>query len=273
MVQKIELSLFSDSNNITNESEAIKDRFKTSSFSFETHYIIDYIARYIRKEKAHKNQYKETEKKYRVTQLIIAIASPEYELMKYDETRHIVCRLIDPYLDIQILRGKQRTEAFLSIIYKASESFEELIPNIKDTFKRAIDSFRDENYKNIWIHQKKVLKGIGTVKLICELSIFEFKLDLVVEDKNEIYRKNIFTTMPDSIFYYQTFKSLVIDDDKISITDRIFEKPFFTISIDDIKKNGEGVFIDFEGEVEKATPWWSDFRTCIETTDDIPCPS
>lgn len=252
-------------------------------FSFETFYIERYIQTYFTHHKKFKDKFKNVEKNKKIIELETVAYKEKNRVVKYDTSRIMSCHTTDKYEDILPLRGTKRADKILEIISTSANEFEKYIPGVKEVFDEAIDSFKQAGYKNIWVHQKKKLKGVGTVKLICELTMFEFTLDLVVEDKEEeIYKKRLITTMPDSLFYHSSFKTLMVSDKEISVTDRIYEKPFFTISVKDIlaKKDGKFVMIEKNHEIKTnlgmiptgKSDFFEAFKKCMKTAEGVPCP-
>jgi len=252
----------------------------------ETFFITEYITRHLRTSSL---KHAEIDN-IRVSYLITSISSDENSILFSPNFKNIVCQLSDSYEDIRILRGTERIEKFLNVIEHSAVFYETLVEGLGTEIESAVDSFRIGNYKNVWIYKKKRLKGIGTAKLECELEPLKFNLSFVVENtkKQEIYRKRILQTRPDSIFYHSAFKDLILNEDKISITDRISEKPIFSITIDQIRKNKMGTFYpfqDFEFDESskelvsniklhpRKTKWWDDFVACYKNTDSKePCP-
>ena len=252
----------------------------------ETNYITDYISRYIRQDKEHKEQFKGLDNKDKIKKLIVCLDSQKHEIIKYNEAKSLKYKMPDSYDEIRILRGVSRAEKVLEKIAKSTNAFEEYIPGIKKIILEAIDSFKEAGYRDIWIHQKRRLKGIGTAKLICELTMYEFTLDFVVENKENqiIYKQRMMTTPPDSLCYHSYFKTLKIDEKNINIVERICEKTIYTVFIDDILKNKEGSFkyIPEGNEIEenlgmtiiafKKSVWYTDLLACKEAPDGMLCP-
>lgn len=254
-----------------------------STFSFETFYISRYIQGYLRTNKKLKDKYKDTDKKDKIIRLTVFVNALENSTEYFRESRGISCYTTNKYEDIMPLRGTKRADKVLEIVSISANEFEKYIPGIKEALDEAVDSFRQADYRNIWIHQKKRLKGIGTVKLVCEISMFEFTLDLIVEGKDkEIYKKRLITTMPDSLSWHSMFKTLIVSEDEISVTDRIYEKPFFTISVKDMIANRDGKFINFYPNYEvkedlgvtptRKSEHFEAFKKCMKTPEGIPCP-
>jgi hypothetical protein len=270
-------------------------KYATSIFQMEYAYITQYVKKFIITNKAFKEMHKSLDKADKTTRITIAIDAQDTfkqnKIQVFKKSRSMVCRLVSySYKDIVKLRGTDRTEKILEIILYAASLLEIHLKGIEKLLVDAVESFRESEYKNIWIHQKKQIKDLGTVKLICELTMFDFTLDFVVEDKSKkiIYEKRLLFTDPHISSYYREFKSLVVEGETIKVTDRISEKAFFIITIDEIKKNSKGTFIQLglsEEEKEKLIKamvektqiepddptYWEKFTSCIQNTDN-PCP-
>lgn len=257
------------------------ERLENAILNIETFYIVMFLRSYLRKDKTFKDLSKNINKENRITKIFIFIDAPKNHL--WVNGKYVEYQITDTYDQIKLLRGINRANKILEIVSKSANEFEQYIPGIKESLNEAIDSFKQAGYRNIWIHQKKRLKGIGTVKLVCEISIFEFTLDVVVEKKDkEIYKKRLITTLPDSLFWHSMFKALIISEDEISVTDRIYEKPFFTISVKDMlaNKNGKLISLYQNDEVKenlgvtstRKSEHFEAFKNCMQTPEGIPCP-
>ena len=287
MIQSFDISHF------FNTAEGVATKYKdenyekmremASTFSFETFYISRYIQRYLRTNKKFKDKFKDIDKRDKITYLVVTIDTLKKSTKYFKESRGAVYHTTDTYDDILPLRGTKRADKILEAISASADEFEKYIPGVKEVLDEAIDSFKQAGYRNIWVHQKKRLKGIGAVKLVCELTMFEFTLDLVVEDKEkEIYKKRLITTLPDSLFYHSLFKTLIVTEKEISVTDRIYEKPFFTISVKEILANKDGKFMNLsESDEVKAdlgvtriakSKFFEAFKDCMKRAEGVPCP-
>lgn len=88
---------------------------------------------------------------------------------------------------------------------------------------QAIDQFRSGGYRNEWIHQTKLLRGLGLrATLACRLDSEHFTLNLVLERKGTIvFDETILDTLPDSIIFHYRFKEVVVDGTSIVVMDRL----------------------------------------------------
>ena len=251
--------------------------------SRETFFITEYVTRYLRTSSV-KNAEVQGKK---VGELITLINSKENNIEFYP--KNIICQLSDNYEDTRVLRGITRTESFLRIIEHSTELYESLVQGLGNEIQKAVNNFRKDKYKNIWIYKKKLLKGIGTAKLECELEALKFNLFFVVDNtqKQEIYRKRILQAFPDSADYHSLFKDLKLTEGRISITNRIFEEPIFSITTDQITQNEAGTFYPFQTyEVDESTKelvsniklhprktkWWDHFIICFHEESTDACP-
>jgi len=284
MIRKINLMSFNRTpKGIKQTKSREKDRIENATLSIESYYIIRFFEKYLMSNKAFKDLYKNINKENKITTISIFIDSPKNVIFIYKESNYIEYQTVDTYQHIKLLRGNQRADKLLEIISTSANEFEQYIPGVKEVFSEAIESFKQAGYKNIWVHQKKRLKGVGTVKLVCELTMFEFTLDLVVEDKDkEIYKQRLITTMPHNLSWHSLFKTLIVTDKEISVTDRIYEKPFFTVAVKDMLTNKDGKFIftlkHYEAKSNKGmvstlkSESFEAFKKCISKPAGIPCP-
>ena len=272
MIQKFSLSHYANSAESAHERNYKALKADAFIFSFESYYISEYIERNLRKNKSLKEQTKDIEKSDRIVHIVIGIDYPKRQIQLHKKSRIIAIDYEKVYDDIKPLRGKDRTEKILSIIEDTSCDVEQYIDGYEPIIKEIIDKFREENYQNRWQYTKKRITGIGTVMLVCELTIFDFTLDLIIEDKdkNILYKKTILKTLPDSLFYHHRFKSLELVNGEIHITQRLKETPLFSISFEEALLVGIDTIILYE---KKNIPQsLSDFKKCMQEPEGVLCP-
>jgi len=272
MIQKFEFFHYA------NSAESAHDRnYKTLKadafiFSFESYYISEYIERNLRRNKSLKEQAKDIEKLDRIVHIVIGIDYPKRQMQLHKKSRIIAIQYKKVYDDIKSLRGEDRAEKILSIAEDTSYDVEQYIDGYEPIIKEIINKFREENYRNRWQYTKKRITGVGTAMLVCELTIFDFTLDLIIEDKdkNILYKKTILKTLPDSLFYHHRFKSLELVNGEIHITQRLKETPLFSISFEEALLVGIDTIILYE---KKNIPQsLSDFKKCMQEPEGVLCP-
>jgi len=272
MIQKFRLSHYANSAESAHERNYKTLKADAFIFSFESYYISEYIERNLRRNKSLKEQTKDIEKLDRIVHINIGIDYPKRKIQLHKKSRILAIQYEKVYDDIKPLRGKNRAEKILSIVEDTSCDVEHYINGFEQIIKEIINKFREENYQNRWQYAKKRITGIGTVMLVCELTIFDFTLDLIIEDKdkNILLKKTILKTLPDSLFYHRKFKSLELVNGEIRITQRLKETPLFSISVEEALLIGIDTEILYE---KKNIPQsWSDFKKCMQEPEDVPCP-
>ena len=196
-----------------------------SDFDFEVSFITEYISKIIKKNKF---KYEDAIK------LIIYIDSGNKGIEYKPMFNVLVYNTTFSYLDVKQLDGHDRTEKILDLIKFASSKYETYIPGIKKAILEAIELFKNNSYKNIWLFKKKQISGVGQAELICELDRQFFTLTLLIINKeNVIYRKEILRTKPSSIIYNHRFKDILIKGSNIVVVDK-FDEPLYQISISDL---------------------------------------
>lgn len=92
--------------------------------------------------------------------------------------------------------------------------------------ERAVDAFREEDYRNEWTHKKKAFRSIGVqAYLNCSLDTDKFLLRLKLErmDGAVVFDDVVLKTKPDETIFAYKFKDVVLDDDQIVIRDKFGE--------------------------------------------------
>lgn len=111
--------------------------------------------------------------------------------------------------------------------------------------------FRDNEYKNEWLHKNKKFKEHGIeVKLNCFFTTYDFQLKMVVYDiksKTELASGTVIRTLPDEVCFAHFFKDVIIESNELVITE-FQDRPKFKFLLSDIlngkfsfKTTNEGV--------------------------------
>jgi hypothetical protein len=92
-----------------------------------------------------------------------------------------------------------------------------------DEILETIEILKRNNYVNEWTHKRKVDSKRGiTAILNCSLTIKKFSLRLIISiAKEEVFNEVVLTTDPDEVAFHYRFKDIIIDDDKIIVTQKI----------------------------------------------------
>jgi hypothetical protein len=103
------------------------------------------------------------------------------------------------------------------------------------TLRDLIDEFRNNGCKNEWLHQKKRSKEKDIeVVLSCSFTTWDFKLIATIyriSTREELCSGLLLRTDPDEICFDKEFKDILIDRDKIFITD-FLDQPRFAVDLD-----------------------------------------
>lgn len=149
---------------------------------------------------------------------------------------HIEKEEIDNYLKLST--ETERYEYYLSLLergYKQAST----VRNIPvDSFLRLHHDFRENNYRNERLFEKRQLRYMGIkIELNHVLTSYNYNLMLSVYNlQGELIGKNsIYETFPDDIHFSKNVRHLVIDNDNLVITD-FLDKPQFVCSLKDLSK-------------------------------------
>ncbi len=273
MIKKFGISHFGQTAESSKHRNRQQLKADANVFSLETYFISQYIERHLKKSKLLKEKNIGSSRKSNFVQVTIGLNFEDNSFKVFPESRALYYQSKFSYDRIKNLRRNSRAEAILVPLLDSLTYLDNHIKSIIPVILEIIDNFRNENFRNVWEFARKKVKNVGTAKIMCELTQVSFQLRLILEDKNNstIFNKPIMETMPDPLYYHHRFKSLVVsDENKIIITQRLKNDPFFSISLEDALKIGVDNTIYFEqNDIPK---WWSDFKTCMQEPEGILCP-
>ncbi len=268
--------------------EGLSDRCREQAgiLSRETFFVTEYISRHLKSSALRNERIGELP----VKRLIVTLNSKKNDIRFFvDYGQNILnCEITFNYGDVFPLRGVERIKKIIEAVIISADYYESCVNNLGGEIRKAVNLFERGGYKNIWIHKKKLLKGIGVANLECELTSLYFTLSFVVANKSkEIFRKRLVKTPPDPIFYHDLFRDLVMEGEVVYVVDRIFKKPIYAIRIEDIIRGLSGVLYpvndykvdDNTNELilskelsPRKTKWWDDFVECFQNDVGTPCP-
>lgn len=114
------------------------------------------------------------------------------------------------------------------------------------------NQFREESYKNEWLHKRKKFKEYGIeVVLKCYYSSYDFKLVITVKhigNKNDLISGVVIKTLPDEVYFDCLFKDVIIENNELIITE-YQDRPKFTFLLKDIY-NGNFNFKALDAGIE-----------------------
>ena len=115
------------------------------------------------------------------------------------------------------------------------ETFIEALERVPIEFKLpkvelidGINRFKNSNFKNSWIHKKKLSKDrVFQTILNCELTPKNFALDIeILKNKKSIFSKQLLKLDPDPVAYNYRFKDIIYNENKVIISSKISENLF-----------------------------------------------
>lgn len=254
----------------------------------EIHYIIDFL---IRNLKENKIEIINLQGK-KIKNITVLIGAKENKAYFYDEN-DINVHLTFQYNEVFHLRGKQRQDKFLQMLKFMATTIGELSLELEQGLLNAITEFENGGGKNIWVHKKRSIKGVGFAILECELTSTEFNLSLLIKNKKdeEIFRKMIIKTKPDIFVYNGLFDKIEFANNEIRILTKHLQEPIYILNINNVQDKNTGYFppppnltkIDTENNMivedysklnlRKNGQWWRDFKSQLEDLNSTePCP-
>ena len=139
---------------------------------------------------------------------------------------------------LRIKNEIERFEFYLSLLEAGYRLAETLKPIPRDILLSIHDEFRKNGYKNESLFKKKRLGEYGIkIELTHVLTSYSYNLVLSVYDLNgKLKGKNsIYETLPDEILFNKNVRHLVIDDNKLIVTD-FLDHPQFVCDLTDLSK-------------------------------------
>jgi hypothetical protein len=197
-------------------------------FGFKTRYVCNYLERAIKPLKFESGDFnKILVQGRRQPEDFVQIGSEHSVIPKvsFDEDRYLS------------LSASELHEFFIAMLLEGfhKTALKHRIPLAE--LKLAISEFRRLEYKNEWVHQKKLLRASGvTATLRCSLDTERFTLTLILERGSRVlFAEEILSTKPDEIIFAHKFKDVILDGDQIRVLDK-FKKEMFAIELKSIAK-------------------------------------
>lgn len=229
----------------------------------EFFYISSYIQRRLTNNNLMmKNLKKQIKKEKQIVLLNIGIGFDSEVLDYFPEDISLFYKTTFDYEQVKTVKDfKDRANLILDLTLSKAKNCEPYIPMFSDVLEVIIDDFKASNYKNTWEFAKKRINNVGMARLICELTPLRFYLRLIVEDKknNIIFSKLLIETLPDPIFYHHKFKSLLVNNDEIIVTDRI-NQPFYRIKVADFLQQRANNDVLYFGKIPE---WFNEFEVSL----------
>lgn len=205
-----------------------KDPFR-DNFNLNSRFISNYLSIQIRKLKA------ETDGTFNMISVVPSM-----------NIKH-VCRIVgEKALQTRVSFNKETYELMSEL-----EKYEYYLRLLEDGYKictqykkipleqllKLHQDFRDNGYKNEWLHKRKKFKEQGIeVVLNCFFTSFDFRLTITVSDiksKKELVSGIAIRTLPNEVCFNSLFKDVVIENDELIITE-YQDRPKFKFLLSDI---------------------------------------
>ena len=136
----------------------------------------------------------------------------------------------------------ERSEFYLGLLekgYTLASDFKTIPIN---SLLQLHDKFRENNYKNEWVWNKKLIRDYGIYIIFkCHYTTFDFRLEMEVYDTKQtvlLTKGIVLQTGPDELFFDKEFRKIDVFDRKLIITDFLNQKNFEF----DLHQLSEGVF-------------------------------
>lgn len=149
---------------------------------------------------------------------------------------HVEESEIDRYLNLPT--EVERYEFYLSLLERGYQLASTVRSIPIDIFHKLHQEFRGGGYKNERLFKKKQLRDYGIkIELNHVLTSYSYNLFLSVYNlKGELMgRDSIYETFPDDAFFNKNVRHLVIDDNKLIVTD-FLDHPQFVCDVNDLSK-------------------------------------
>lgn len=149
---------------------------------------------------------------------------------------HVEESEIDRYLNLPT--EVERYEFYLSLLERGYQLASTVRSIPIDIFHKLHQEFRGGGYKNERLFKKKQLRDYGIkIELNHVLTSYSYNLFLSVYNlKGELMgRDSIYETFPDDVFFNKNVRHLVIDDNKLIVTD-FLDHPQFVCDVNDLSK-------------------------------------
>jgi hypothetical protein len=205
-----------------------KDPFR-NSFNLEANFINDYISRNVRALKL------ETDGTYNMIHVEPSVDGIGSFSIKGEKSLNVKVKFNKDYYLSQ--NDNQRNDYCLDLLYQGYKIVTKFKAIDIGELLEISDEFKSKEFTNNWRFKKKRFKDYNLdVELICEFSKSSFKLRIIVVDtiKEKTLLNNILIkTLPDRVCFMPLFKEIIIDNDKLIITE-FQNRPKFIFKLNDI---------------------------------------
>ena len=118
--------------------------------------------------------------------------------------------------------GIELDEYFISLLTEGLDNLNKQYPIPVTELKNGLEEFRNNGYKNEWLHQSKAIKTKGLkASLYCKLTNKNFSLTLAVSNGDSVvFEKEVLNTVPDEIVFVPMFKELIVSESTLQLTNK-----------------------------------------------------
>lgn len=199
------------------------------SFQLSTRFISNFLSREIRKFKFQTDG----------TFNMISVSLLEERLM---DTRIVASNVLECYVlfdpsKYNNVKGTNNCKYYLDLYKEGFIKASEFKSVPLDLLLKLLKEFEENQCKNEWLHKKSKFKNHNLeVELLCEFTTDYFQLVIAITQlstKEKIVRQPIMKTEPDEVLFDKMFKDILIDKNRLIITDKS-DSPRITIDIDSL---------------------------------------
>lgn len=192
-------------------------------FSFRTRYLTNFIEERLRKKRFHAEGFNN----------IVILGHPNPR----EECPIVSDRAVAPQVEFdqnkyESLVPDEYHEFFMSMLIPGIEKCARHHEIPKQHLLDSIAAFRAAEYRNEWIHKRKIVRELGIIATLhCKMDYKRFVLTLEIErDGRIVFSKDILETPPDEIIFEWQYKHVSIKDHMLLLSDK-FSREHFRINL------------------------------------------
>lgn len=205
-----------------------EDHFR-NNFNLNCRFISNYLSIQVRKLKIH------TDGTFNM--ISVAPSINIQHLCRIVGEKSLQARISFDKEKYQLMNEIERYDYYLKLLengYKIQSQHKEI--SIEHLLKLH-QTFKNNDYKNEWIHKKKTFKSHGIkVILKCIFTSVDFQLQMYVynmKSGDKLLSGTVIRTLPDEICFESLFRDVTIENDELIITE-YQDRPKFKFLLSDI---------------------------------------
>lgn len=211
-----------------NNGSGYEDKFR-NQFNLNSRFVSNYLSVQVRKLKI------ETDGTFNMISVIPTLNITEnYRIVSEKTLRASIPFNREIYIKMNQI---ERYEYYLKML---EDGYNVCVEHKQIPIKQLLmlhENFRNNNYKNEWLHKKKKFKDYNLdVILKCYFTYDSFQLKITVNDlktKEELMTGIVIQTLPDEVCFQPLFKDIVIHNDYLAITE-FQDRDKFIFALEDI---------------------------------------